>query len=87
MCVCVYVCMYVCFCRYVLTGTVLNGSVRVNDVVELPELKVQKKVKSMQVIYIYIYIYIYVCMYVCVYVCVCMYAFVGMYRRRSSPCR
>eukprot|EP00290_Baffinella_frigidus_P045245 CAMPEP_0180283528 /NCGR_PEP_ID=MMETSP0988-20121125/10547_1 /TAXON_ID=697907 /ORGANISM="non described non described, Strain CCMP2293" /LENGTH=593 /DNA_ID=CAMNT_0022256113 /DNA_START=13 /DNA_END=1791 /DNA_ORIENTATION=+ len=32
----------------VLTGTVLNGSVRVNDEVELPQLKVTKKVKSMQ---------------------------------------
>ncbi|ELR21543.1 selenocysteinespecific elongation factor, putative [Acanthamoeba castellanii str. Neff] len=33
----------------VLTGTVLSGSVKVNDTIELPELKVQKKVKSLQV--------------------------------------
>mmetsp|Transcript_25202 Transcript_25202/g.47625 ORF Transcript_25202/g.47625 Transcript_25202/m.47625 type:complete len:555 (-) Transcript_25202:120-1784(-) len=32
----------------VLTGTVLQGSVAVNQVVELPELKQEKKVKSMQ---------------------------------------
>jgi predicted membrane GTPase involved in stress response len=32
----------------VLTGTVLNGTVKVNDNVELPELRVEKKVKSMQ---------------------------------------
>ena len=32
----------------VLTGTILRGEVRVNDTVELPELGVTKKVKSMQ---------------------------------------
>lgn len=32
----------------VLTGTVLQGSVAVNDVVEIPSLKVTKKVKSIQ---------------------------------------
>ncbi|GAQ81505.1 Selenocysteine-specific elongation factor [Klebsormidium nitens] len=32
----------------VLTGTVLRGHVAVNQSIELPELKVQKKVKSMQ---------------------------------------
>ena len=32
----------------VLTGTVLSGSVSVNDEVELPELQVTRKVKSMQ---------------------------------------
>jgi selenocysteine-specific elongation factor len=32
----------------VLTGTVLSGAVGVNDVVELPELGEQRKVKSMQ---------------------------------------
>lgn len=32
----------------VLTGTVLQGRVEVNDEIELPELKVTKKVKSMQ---------------------------------------
>ncbi|XP_065844558.1 selenocysteine-specific elongation factor-like [Oscarella lobularis] len=32
----------------VMTGTVLNGSVSVNDVVEIPAVKVTKKVKSMQ---------------------------------------
>lgn len=32
----------------VLTGTVLNGTVKVNDNLELPELRVEKKVKSMQ---------------------------------------
>ncbi|KAI3436710.1 hypothetical protein D9Q98_006125 [Chlorella vulgaris] len=32
----------------VLTGTVMRGGVRVGDTVELPELKAQKKVKSMQ---------------------------------------
>lgn len=32
----------------VMTGTVLSGKVDVNDIVELPELKVSKKVKSMQ---------------------------------------
>ncbi len=47
----------------VLTGTVLNGSVKVNDVVELPELKVQKKVKSMQVIYVCVCVCMYVCMF------------------------
>jgi selenocysteine-specific elongation factor len=33
----------------VLTGTVLSGAVKVNDTIELPELKLQKKVKSLQV--------------------------------------
>jgi selenocysteine-specific elongation factor len=33
----------------VLTGTVLSGSCDVNDLVELPSLKIEKKVKSMQV--------------------------------------
>lgn len=33
----------------VMTGTVLNGSVKVNDTIELPALKQQKKVKSMQI--------------------------------------
>lgn len=32
----------------VMTGTVMRGSVRVGDPIELPELRVQKKVKSMQ---------------------------------------
>lgn len=32
----------------VLTGTVLKGSIKVNDTLELPELKLQRKVKSMQ---------------------------------------
>mmetsp|Transcript_43111 Transcript_43111/g.136209 ORF Transcript_43111/g.136209 Transcript_43111/m.136209 type:complete len:559 (-) Transcript_43111:1083-2759(-) len=32
----------------VLTGTVLSGSVRVNDEVELPDLRLQKKIKSIQ---------------------------------------
>ena len=32
----------------VLTGTVLRGSVSVNDTVELPEQKIERKVKSMQ---------------------------------------
>eukprot|EP00286_Rhodomonas_abbreviata_P010724 CAMPEP_0181342210 /NCGR_PEP_ID=MMETSP1101-20121128/30867_1 /TAXON_ID=46948 /ORGANISM="Rhodomonas abbreviata, Strain Caron Lab Isolate" /LENGTH=567 /DNA_ID=CAMNT_0023453629 /DNA_START=171 /DNA_END=1871 /DNA_ORIENTATION=- len=32
----------------VMTGTVLSGSVRVNDTVEIPDMKIQKKVKSMQ---------------------------------------
>nr|AGP03156.1 selenocysteine-specific elongation factor [Amblyomma maculatum] len=32
----------------VLTGTILQGSVAVNDVVEIPSLKVTKKVKSIQ---------------------------------------
>lgn len=32
----------------VLTGTVLSGSCRINDSIELPELRVEKKVKSMQ---------------------------------------
>lgn len=32
----------------ILTGTVLSGEIKVNDMIELPELKVQKKVKSMQ---------------------------------------
>uniref|UniRef100_A0A1X7VU89 Selenocysteine-specific elongation factor n=1 Tax=Amphimedon queenslandica TaxID=400682 RepID=A0A1X7VU89_AMPQE len=32
----------------VMTGTVLNGSVHVNDNVEIPSLKLTKKVKSMQ---------------------------------------
>ncbi|KAL4858017.1 Selenocysteine-specific elongation factor [Chlorella vulgaris] len=32
----------------VLTGTVMRGGVRVGDTVELPELRAQKKVKSMQ---------------------------------------
>ncbi|KAL0044347.1 hypothetical protein WJX82_001339 [Trebouxia sp. C0006] len=32
----------------VLTGTVLSGSVKVGDSIELPELKVSKKIKSMQ---------------------------------------
>ncbi|XP_061407807.1 selenocysteine-specific elongation factor [Lethenteron reissneri] len=41
-----------CFCirgqGTVMTGTVLSGSVSVNDTVEIPALKVTKKVKSMQ---------------------------------------
>ncbi len=32
----------------VMTGTMLNGSVAVNDTVEIPSLKVTKKIKSMQ---------------------------------------
>eukprot|EP00112_Aurelia_sp_Birch-Aquarium-sp1_P004988 Seg1566.6 transcript_id=Seg1566.6/GoldUCD/mRNA.D3Y31 product="Selenocysteine-specific elongation factor" protein_id=Seg1566.6/GoldUCD/D3Y31 len=32
----------------VMTGTILNGSVSINDTVEIPSLKVTKKVKSMQ---------------------------------------
>lgn len=32
----------------VLTGTVLNGEVHVNQTIDLPQLKMQKKVKSMQ---------------------------------------
>lgn len=32
----------------VMTGTILNGSVSVNDMIEIPALKVTKKVKSMQ---------------------------------------
>ena len=32
----------------VLTGTVLNGSVSINSVIEIPHLQLQKKVKSMQ---------------------------------------
>ena len=32
----------------VMTGTVLNGTVNINDTVEIPALKVSKKVKSMQ---------------------------------------
>jgi selenocysteine-specific elongation factor len=32
----------------VLTGTVLSGSVQLNDMVEIPELKLQRKIKSMQ---------------------------------------
>lgn len=31
-----------------MTGTVLNGSISLNDVIEIPSLKVTKKVKSMQ---------------------------------------
>ncbi len=31
-----------------MTGTVLQGSVAINDTVELPQLKVQRPVKSMQ---------------------------------------
>jgi selenocysteine-specific elongation factor len=33
----------------VLTGTVLQGTIKVNDDIQLPELKVTKKVKSMQI--------------------------------------
>ena len=33
----------------VVTGTVLSGSVKINDLVEIPQLRVDKKVKSMQV--------------------------------------
>lgn len=33
----------------ILTGTVLSGTMRVGDTIEIPALKVQKKVKSMQV--------------------------------------
>eukprot|EP00288_Rhodomonas_lens_P012513 CAMPEP_0177707294 /NCGR_PEP_ID=MMETSP0484_2-20121128/9674_1 /TAXON_ID=354590 /ORGANISM="Rhodomonas lens, Strain RHODO" /LENGTH=566 /DNA_ID=CAMNT_0019218797 /DNA_START=109 /DNA_END=1809 /DNA_ORIENTATION=- len=32
----------------VMTGTVLSGSVKVNDTVEVPDMKIEKKVKSMQ---------------------------------------
>ncbi|KAK3086148.1 hypothetical protein FSP39_014295 [Pinctada imbricata] len=32
----------------VMTGTVLNGSVSINDTIEIPAMKVTKKVKSMQ---------------------------------------
>ena len=32
----------------IMTGTVLSGRVRVNDTIELPELKVEKKIKSIQ---------------------------------------
>lgn len=32
----------------VLTGTVLNGSVSINSLIEIPELQIQRKVKSMQ---------------------------------------
>jgi selenocysteine-specific elongation factor len=32
----------------VMTGTVLSGSCKLNDVVELPDLRQEKKVKSMQ---------------------------------------
>jgi len=32
----------------VLTGTILSGCVKVNETVEIPELKLQKKVKSLQ---------------------------------------
>ena len=32
----------------IITGTILNGSVQINQTIEFPELKVQKKVKSMQ---------------------------------------
>jgi selenocysteine-specific elongation factor len=32
----------------VLTGTVLNGSIKVNDVVEFPSLSLERKIKSMQ---------------------------------------
>ena len=32
----------------VMTGTILNGTVNVNDTVEIPSMKVTKKVKSMQ---------------------------------------
>jgi selenocysteine-specific elongation factor len=31
-----------------MTGTVLSGQVKVGDSIELPNLKVEKKVKSMQ---------------------------------------
>lgn len=31
-----------------MTGTVLSGNVKVGDNIELPNLKVEKKVKSMQ---------------------------------------
>lgn len=31
-----------------MTGTVLSGQVKVGDTVELPNLKAEKKVKSMQ---------------------------------------
>lgn len=31
-----------------MTGTVLSGAVKVGDNIELPSLKVEKKVKSMQ---------------------------------------
>jgi selenocysteine-specific elongation factor len=31
-----------------MTGTVLAGQVKVGDVVELPSLKIEKKIKSMQ---------------------------------------
>lgn len=41
-----------CFCirgqGTVMTGTILNGSLKVNDTVEIPSMKVTKKVKSMQ---------------------------------------
>ncbi|RDD39170.1 Selenocysteine-specific elongation factor [Trichoplax sp. H2] len=33
----------------VMTGTVLSGSIGINDTIEIPELKIQKKVKSMQI--------------------------------------
>ena len=33
----------------IMTGTILNGSVKVNDNIEIPVLKTQKKVKSIQV--------------------------------------
>ena len=32
----------------VMTGTVLSGQVKVGDTVELPMLRVEKKIKSMQ---------------------------------------
>ncbi|KAG7373275.1 selenocysteine-specific translation elongation factor [Nitzschia inconspicua] len=32
----------------VLTGTVLNGSIKVNDVIEFPSLNLERKIKSMQ---------------------------------------
>lgn len=35
-------------CGTILSGTVLRGSVKINDSIEIPSLKVEKKVKSMQ---------------------------------------
>lgn len=32
----------------VMTGTVLAGAIKVNDMVEIPALKVERKVKSLQ---------------------------------------
>lgn len=41
-------CSHISFQGTILTGTVLSGEIAVNDMVELPNLVEQRKVKSMQ---------------------------------------